>query len=169
MRKNILIAIFAISFMAIIAILFLIARGDENTQQIVSALKSQIATKTSSKQTKPTWTSELANVDKKNYQYPVNDLFMQINLNEKKQAKIAKKLSVPKAKESYKLVVDRSDRYSLFCIRETLKYFSLPYIIVKETGKSYIAVGSEDKNELQKVHERLKKYNIKSKIQKVQI
>ena len=53
-----------------------------------------------------TWSEALAVVNETKFSFPVNELYMQIDL---------KKYISPKVK-SYRLVIDRADRYSLFCI-----------------------------------------------------
>ncbi len=77
-----------------------------------------------------------------------------------------KKYIPPKIK-SYRLIVDRADRYSLFCIVQTLSQMNLPYVVEKKDRVPNIYVGSKTQNSLKSVVERLKDYDIESKIVEV--
>lgn len=163
MQKYITIAIFAILAVAMIAIFVLILDFGDSINSFMPTNK-QVKHDSKKKSLPPsTWSGKLAKVKTREYYFPVNDLFIQIDI--KKLKKIPKR----EPKNSYQLVVDETNRYSLFCIRKTLENFSLPFIIVKDRDKNYIIIDSYDTDKLNRVVDRLKKYNINSKIKKVMI
>ena len=104
-----------------------------------------------------TWSEALAVVNETKFSFPVNELYMQIDL---------KKYISPKVK-SYRLVIDRADRYSLFCIVQTLSQMNLPYVVEKRDEVPIIYVASKTKNLLGSVIEKLEDYDIESKIVEV--
>lgn len=104
-----------------------------------------------------TWTQELAVSNSAKFTFPVNELFMQIDL---------KKYVPPKVK-FFRLIVDKTDRYSLFCILQTLSSFNLPFVLEKESKYPNVYVTSKSKQSLIKIVSRLKEYDIESKIEEV--
>lgn len=171
MQRKVLIAIFAILFFIIVAILasLLTAQSvdDVPSSQIMKNVM-EVAKKASNPQN---WTSKLADIKKTEHHLPVNELYVQIDLeqaviNQSKPQNTTDIQSLPK-KESYRLVVDREDRYSLYCIRQTLNVFPYPYSVVKEKGKTFVFVNSEDGKSLEEIVLKLKDYDIKSTIEKV--
>lgn len=160
MQKNILIAIFVILLVAILAIFILIFRFD-GKENIVELTPIQTPLKKTEEVQQKDWAAKLANVDKSSYYYAVNDLFIQIDL--KQQYKRETPLFI-----LYNLVIDDADRYSMFCIKQVLSLYSLPYIVSSLKEKREIVVQSVDKNSLENISNELKKYNIQSKIREVQ-
>jgi len=100
------------------------------------------------------WVKELAQQESRSFIFPVNELFMQIDLQGPNAGKV----------KSFRLVIDRMDRYSLFCIVQTLTSFNLSYMIVKEEKAPLIYVQEKNEKALEKVLHELEKYDIKSKI-----
>ena len=103
------------------------------------------------------WVKELAQKDAREFIFPVNELFMQIDLHGITGEKV----------KSYRLVIDRIDRYSLFCVVQTLTSFNLSYMVVKEDKAPFIYVQEKNEKGLDKVVAELEKYDIKSKIVEV--
>ncbi len=103
------------------------------------------------------WVKELAQKETRTFIYPVNELFMQIDLQGQNGGKV----------KSFRLVIDRIDRYSLFCIVQTLTSFNLSYMIVKEEKAPLIYVQEKNEKALENVLRELEKYDIKSKIVEV--
>lgn len=77
-----------------------------------------------------------------------------------------KKYVPPKVK-FFRLIVDKTDRYSLFCILQTLSSFNLPFVLEKESKYPNVYVTSKSKQSLIKIVSRLKEYDIESKIEEV--
>ncbi|WP_245391455.1 hypothetical protein [Sulfurospirillum barnesii] len=105
------------------------------------------------------WIKEMAQKDSRDFIFPVNELFMQIDL--------AKELGGNGKMKSFRLVIDRADRYSLFCIIQTLTSLHLPYMVIKEDKAPIIFVEEKSIKKLEGVVLELEKYDIKSKIVEV--
>ena len=106
------------------------------------------------------WIKEMAHKDAREFIFPVNELFMQIDAYGQKSASVGKL-------KSFRLVIDRADRYSLFCIIQTLNALHLPYMVIKEDKIPIIYIEEKSEKQLDKVVLELEKYDIKSKIVEV--
>ncbi len=106
------------------------------------------------------WIKEMAHKDAREFIFPVNELFMQIDAYGQKRG-AGNKL------KSFRLVIDRADRYSLFCIIQTLTSLQLPYMVIKEDKVPIIYIEEKSEKQLDKVVLELEKYDIKSKIVEV--
>ncbi|MDD2383059.1 MAG: hypothetical protein PHN18_02585 [Sulfurospirillaceae bacterium] len=100
------------------------------------------------------WIKELAHQESREFFFPVNELFMQIDIQWPNIDK----------KKSFRLVIDRADRYSLFCILQTLSSLHLSYVVIKENKVPIIYVEEKSSKQLENVVLELEKYDIKSKI-----
>jgi hypothetical protein len=155
MQKKVLLALFTTLTIIIFAVLMNLFSGDELSVRVereyLSPSQKQNNQNTLSEKT---WTQELAMSNSVDFQFPVNELFMQIDL----------KAYVPPKVKFFRLVVDRTDRYSLFCILQTLSSFNLPFVLSKQTQYPTVYVTSKTKESLDSVIKRLKEYEIESKI-----
>ncbi|KFL34370.1 MULTISPECIES: hypothetical protein [unclassified Sulfurospirillum] len=106
------------------------------------------------------WIKEMAHKDAREFIFPVNELFMQIDAYGQKSGSAGKL-------KSFRLVIDRADRYSLFCIVQTLNALHLPYMVIKEDKIPIIYVEEKSEKQLENVVLELEKYDIKSKIVEV--
>ncbi|MDD3324157.1 MAG: hypothetical protein PHN38_03420 [Sulfurospirillaceae bacterium] len=154
MQTKILGTFFTIIFVGILVLFYkLLNQSDEPRVEFTEYLSP--SKKTIKKAPEDAmWVKELAQKDNKEFSFPVNELFMQIDLRESISRKI----------KSYKLVIDKADTYSLFCIVQTLSTFDLPYVIVKEQKAPMIYLSDKSDTVLKKIVVELEKYDIKSKI-----
>jgi hypothetical protein len=106
------------------------------------------------------WIKEMALKDAREFIFPVNELFMQIDQFGLKDGK-------GKKAKSFRLTIDRADRYSLFCIIQTLNSLHLPYMVIKEGKIPLIYLEDKSEKHLEDVVLELEKYDIKSKIVEV--
>ena len=106
------------------------------------------------------WIKEMAHKDAREFVFPVNELFMQIDAFGQKSGGVGKV-------KSFRLVIDRADRYSLFCIIQTLTSLRLPYMVVKEDKVPLVYIEEKSEKQLENVVTELEKYDIKSKIVEV--
>ena len=106
------------------------------------------------------WIKEMAHQDAREFIFPVNELFMQIDAYGQKSGTGSKLKLV-------RLVIDRADRYSLFCIIQTLTSLHLPYMVIKEDKVPIIYIEEKSEKQLDKVVLELVTYDIKSKIVEV--
>lgn len=100
------------------------------------------------------WIKELAQKDSREFIFPVNELFMQIDLHGPDGTK----------QKLFKLVIDRADRYSLFCLVQTLSALQLSYVVIKENKLPIVYVKDKNIKRLEAAVQELEKYDIKSKI-----
>lgn len=154
MQKKVLIALFVILLSALGAILFNLINEDVATPNIAEEYLSPSQKQSDVAQIDTSWAQDLAGTHKAEFMFPVNELFMQIDL---------KKYVPPKVK-SFRLVVDRTDRYSMFCILQTLSALNLPFVLEKETKIPIVHVTSKSKDSLKSVVKKLREYDIESKI-----
>jgi hypothetical protein len=154
MQKKILGVFFTLLFVGIIGILYNFFNYADDTIVQTKKYISPIEQKNKPKQLSSSWIKGLAKSNKNRYEYPVNELFMQIDLH---------KYIPPKVK-SYKLVISNVDRYSVFCVVQTLSSLNLPFVLSKGKNSPSVSISSSDNKVLKKVTRKLKKYDIKSKI-----
>lgn len=106
------------------------------------------------------WIEDMAQKNAREFIFPVNELFMQIDsFGEKKDGMVKLK--------TFRLVIDKLDRYSLFCIIQTLTSLHMPYMVVKDEKSPMIYIEEKNEKLLDKVLVELEKYDIKSKIVEV--
>jgi len=154
MQKKVTIALFALLVITLGMVLSNLLNEDSGSMQIDAQYLSPSQKKSEVKLKSRTWSEALAVSKETKFSFPVNELYMQIDL---------KKYIPPKVK-SYKLVVDRADRYSLFCIVQTLSQMKLPYVVEKIDEVPTIYIGSKTEDALENVVNKLKDYDIESKI-----
>lgn len=157
MHKKILGTLFVFLFLGLG--LFLYKLLDQNVEVKVDVAKEQSSAPLEEQlpSAKREWVKELAQKDAREFVFPVNELFMQIDLHGVNGDKV----------KSYRLVIDRIDRYSLFCVVQTLSALRLSYMVVKEEKAPFIYIQEKSEKALEKVVVELEKYDIKSKIVEV--
>ncbi len=154
MQKKILGIFFTVLFIGVVGLLYSLFNYTNDTVVEVREYPSPLEKEKKNKKFTKSWIDGLAKSSRQKYSFPVNDMFMQIELY---------KYIPPKIK-SYRLVIDNVDRYSMFCILQTLSSFKLPFVFSKEDKKPVIYIGSPNSKPLKKIVEKLKEYDIKSKI-----
>ncbi len=154
MQKKILGVFFTLLFVGIIGILYNFFNYADDTIVETKKYISPIQRQNKIQPLNSSWIKGLAKSNKSRYGYPVNELFMQIDLH---------KYIPPKVK-SYKLVIVNIDRYSVFCVVQTLSNLNLPFVLSKDKNIPNISISSGSEKILKKVTNKLKNYDIKSKI-----
>lgn len=154
MQKKVLITLFTLLVIILSTILINLLSTDSSSVNISAQYPSPSQIKSQTVVKNKTWTEELAGAKDTKFSFPVNELFMQIDLKD----------YIPPKVKSFRLVVDRSDRYSLFCIIQTLSSMDLPFVVEKNNKIPLIHVESDTKESLNKVVDKLMDYDIKSKI-----
>jgi len=157
MQKKILGVFLTVLFIGVVGFLYSLYSYTNDTQVEIKEYPSPLQKKIRNEKLSKSWIEGLAKSSKKSYTLPVNELFMHIELF---------KYIPPKIK-SYRLVIDNVDRYSMFCIVQTLSSFNLPFVFSKENGAPTIFLGSKNQKTLKKIMQKLKMYDIKSKIVEV--
>ncbi len=160
MQKKVLGAVFLLLFVGVG--LFLYKLLHQNVDVTVEVAKYESPKKQAIKQetSETVWIKEMAHKDAREFVFPVNELFMQIDSFGQKSGSGGKL-------KSFRLVIDRVDRYSLFCIIQTLTSLHLPYMVIKEDKVPLIYIEEKSEKQLNQVVLELEKYDIKSKIVEV--
>jgi hypothetical protein len=99
------------------------------------------------------WLNHLSQTRQKGYFYPVNEVYVQVDLNEK----ITKTIT-------YKLSALLKDPYQLFCLKEELKNYGLKYFLKKDKQGIDLLIYSQNVDKLQSLVQVLKNYKISAQI-----
>jgi len=157
MHKKILGTLFVLLFVGLSLFLYKLLNQNVEVKMDVAKDQSSAPKEEQFIPSQREWVKELAHKDAREFIFPVNELFMQIDLHGVNGEKV----------KSYRLVIDRIDRYSLFCVVQTLSALRLSYMVVKEEKAPFIYVQEKNEKALEKVIVELEKYDIKSKIVEV--
>ena len=160
MQKRVLGGIFLLLFLGLGAFFYTLVTPKIDVKEDAASYESVKKPVVTPESTDRVWVKELAQKDAREFVYPVNELFMQIDQFGLKDAK-------GKKAKSFRLVIDRADRYSLFCIIQTLNSLHLPYMVIKEGKIPTIYLEDKSEKQLENVVYALEKYDIKSKIVEV--
>lgn len=157
MQKKILGTVFAILFLGVSFLLYKLLHQDIELQtesaEYLTPTKQPI---TQEAKQKP-WIQEMAHKDSREFSFPVNELFMQIDLYGPDGTK----------QKAFKLLIDRADRYSLFCLVQTLSALQLSFVVIKENKIPIVYVKDKNIKRLETAVQALEKYDIKSKITEI--
>ncbi|WP_333803488.1 hypothetical protein [Sulfurospirillum sp.] len=158
MQKKVLGALFLLLFVGVGFFLSKLLHQEVDVTADVSKYDSPKKQEIKQETSEKVWIKEMAHQDAREFIFPVNELFMQIDAYGQKSGQKLK---------SFRLVIDRADRYSLFCIIQTLTSLHLPYMVIKEDKIPIIYIEEKSEKQLENVVLELEKYDIKSKIVEV--
>lgn len=132
---------------AIFLVFFLMSinQYNENDSSEPLALDTNITQKKSEK----LWLNHFSQTEKLGYSFPVNEVYIKIDLDEK----ITKTIK-------YKLSAAVLDPYQIFCLKEELKQYQLKYYLNQDKHKTELLIYSQDVNKLNKLVKVLKNYQI---------
>ncbi len=136
---------------AIFILLFLISINKESSYVEVEPLL--IEHNTIEKEPQKNWLNHFSKSERLGYFYPVNEVYVKTDLNEK-IIKIT----------TYKLSAKLLDPYQLFCLKEELKRHSLKYYMIKDDREINLLIYSQDVNKLNSLVDALKEYKIMATI-----
>ncbi len=154
MQKKILGIFFLILFVSISFLLYKLLNQKIEIKEDFAKAESPTKIIPPQEPKETVWIKEMAHKDSREFIFPVNELFMQIDLQGGDGGKV----------KSFRLVIDRADRYSLFCIVQTLSSMRLSYVVIKEDKTPIVFVQEKNLKALDRVVQELEKYDIKSKI-----
>ena len=100
------------------------------------------------------WLNHFSKSQRLGYFYPVNEVYVKIDLNEK----ITKVIT-------YKLSAKIMDPYQLFCLKEELKRHGLKYFLMKDKTVVSLLIYSQNVNKLNSLVSVLKNYQISAKVE----
>lgn len=104
---------------------------------------------------KKVWLNHFSQTQKLGYFYPVNEVYIKVDLDEK----IIKTIT-------YELSASLLDPYQLFCLKEELKQHKLKYYLQKDADKVVLLIYSKEKNRLDSLVKALQNYQIVASIRK---
>ncbi len=96
-----------------------------------------------------TWLTQLSESERLGYFFPVNEIYVDVDLNQKIVHEII-----------YQLKADIKDPYQLFCLKEELREFELNYFLQNDKSGTTLLIHSKDQQKLQKLVATLKNYQI---------
>jgi len=99
------------------------------------------------------WLDSLSKSERQGYFYPVNEVYVKVDLAEK----ITKAIT-------YKLSAKILDPYQLFCLKEELKSHKLKYYLKKDKMNIDLFIYSQNVDKLKNLVKVLKNYNISAMI-----
>lgn len=99
------------------------------------------------------WLNHFSQTQRLGYFYPVNEVYITLDLDEK----IINVMT-------YKLSASLLDPYQLFCLKEELRRHSLKYYLKKEKENITLLIYSQDVNKLNSLVKVLKNYQISATI-----
>ncbi len=102
---------------------------------------------------KQSWLHQLSQSETKGYSYPVNEVYVKTDLNEK----ITKTIT-------YELSAKLLDPYQLFCLKEELKQHQLKYFLKKDIKGIDLLIYSQNVDKLKNLVQVLKNYKIMASI-----
>lgn len=105
------------------------------------------------KKPKEVWLDHFSKTEKLGYFYPVNEVFIKVDLYENIVSKTV-----------YKLSAALLDPYQLFCLQEELKQHKLKYFFKKDKNGIELFIYSKDKEKLDSLVNVLKNYQISAKV-----
>ena len=113
------------------------------------ALESEVVQKKPEK----VWLNHFSKTQRLGYSYPVNEVYVQVDLDEK----ITKTIT-------YKLSASILDPYQLFCLKEELKQHKLRHYLKKDKEGVELLIYSQDVNKLNSLVKVLKNYQISASV-----
>jgi len=137
---------------AIFLLFFLISINSENDYVESEPLfLEQNATNIESQKS---WLNHFSKSERMGFYYPVNEVYIKVDLNEK----IIKHIT-------YKLSAKVLDPYQLFCLKEELKQHGLKYYLMQDKTVINLLIYSQDVNKLNSLVAILKNYKISASVE----
>ncbi len=136
---------------AVFIVFFLVSIN--SADEIVDTKPLTVKTETVPKKQEKTWLNHFSKSERLGYFYPVNEVYVRVDLDEK----IIKTIT-------YKLSAKLLDPYQLFCLKEELQRYKLKYYLKKDRQGVDLLIYSQDVNKLNMLVKVLKNYKIKAVI-----
>ncbi|MDF1876967.1 hypothetical protein JHD47_03960 [Sulfurimonas sp. SAG-AH-194-L11] len=136
---------------AIFIIFFLISIN--SNEVFIETQPLSIETKPTQDEPEKIWLDSFGRSERKGYFYPVNEVYVEVDLEEK----ITKTIT-------YKLSAKLLDPYQLFCLKEELKNHKLKYYLNKDKTDIDLFIYSQNVDKLRNLVNVLKNYKISATI-----
>ncbi len=137
---------------AIFIIFFLISINPSQEQDYIEPLelKSEVVQKKS----KQVWLNHFSKSERLGYFYPVNEAYIEVDLNEEIISNTI-----------YKLSANLLDPYQLFCLKEELKQHKLRYYLSRDKNSVELLIYSKNIEKLNSLVRVLKNYQISAQVE----
>jgi hypothetical protein len=139
---------------AIFIIFFLISINSLQEQKDSKPL--MLSNEITSEKPKDVWLNHFSQTQRLGYFYPVNEVYVTLDLDEK----IIN--TIPTV--TYELSASLLDPYQLFCLKEELRRHSLKYYLKKDKEAIALLIYSQDVNKLNSLVKVLKNYQISASV-----
>ncbi len=137
---------------AVFIVFFLISINSEN--EFIDEKPLSLKSKIIQKEPEKVWLNHFSKTQRLGYFYPVNEVYIKVDLDEKITKTITYKLSAP-----------HLDPYQLFCLKEELKQHQLKYFLKKDKGGVELLIFSKNIDRLNSLVKVLKNYQISANIE----
>jgi len=132
---------------AIFIIFFLISINSK--EEFIESEPLEFKAKAVQKKSEKVWLDHFSQTQRLGYFYPVNEVYVKVDLDEKITKTITYKLSAPLL-----------DPYQLFCLKEELKQHKLKYFLEKDNKGVELLIFSKNIDKLNSLVKVLKNYQI---------
>lgn len=136
---------------AVFIIFFLISINTNETSITLAPLEQR--SEPVAPKPKKVWLNHFSKTERLGYFYPVNEVLIKVDLNEKIVSKTI-----------YKLSASLLDPYQLFCLKEELGQHKLKYYLKKDEEGVELLIYSKDIEKLKALVKVLKNYQISAKV-----
>ena len=99
------------------------------------------------------WLNQFSQTERLGFSYPVNEVYVRIDLDEKINKTITYRLSAPLL-----------DPYQIFCLKEELKHHKLKYYLKQDSKNMELLIYSQNVNKLNNLVKVLKNYKISATV-----
>lgn len=137
---------------AIFIVFFLISINP--SQEYIESEPLTYKSKVVEKKPEKVWLNHFSKTERLGYFYPVNEVYIKVDLDEKIIKTITYKLSAPLL-----------DPYQLFCLKEELKQHKLKYFLEKDKNGVELLIFSKNIDKLNSLVKVLKNYQISANIE----
>ena len=136
---------------AVFIVFFLISINP--SQEFIEAEPLIYKSEVVQKKPEKVWLNHFSQTERLGYFYPVNEVYVKVDLDEKITKTITYRLSAPLL-----------DPYQLFCLKEELKQHKLKYFLEKNKSAVELLIFSKNIDKLNSLVKVLKNYQISAKI-----
>ena len=136
---------------AVFIVFFLISIN--SSDEFIESKPLEFRTQVTQKKPEKVWLNHFSESQRQGYFYPVNEVYIKVDLNEKITKTITYKLSAPSL-----------DPYQLFCLKEELKQHKLKYSLDKGSNGVELLIFSKNVDKLNSLVKVLKNYQISATI-----
>ena len=136
---------------AIFIVVFLIKINPSENTQLDKLQTTNMKTQDGEPQSM--WLNHFSKSEQNGYFYPVNEIYINLDLNEKTGLT-----------KTYQLDAPISDSYKLFCLQEVLKQYNVRYFLNKNQEDAKLLIYLDDKSKLELLTKALKTYDISANI-----